>query len=88
MFLDDCPERLASIKAAVDARDGEAIRTTAHALKGAAGTLSARALFEAAQTLERLGAQGLLEPAEAARRALAKEAATLMDLFRQMEAAA
>ena len=56
IFLDDCPVRLAAIKAAVDSRDAERIRTTAHALKGAAANLSAQGLFEAAGMLERLGA--------------------------------
>jgi CheY-like chemotaxis protein len=88
LFLEDCPVRLAAIKQAVDARDAELIRTTAHALKGAAGTLSARGVFEAAQTLERLGAEARLEPTQAAWRALSKEAAELMDTFRQMDAAA
>jgi signal transduction histidine kinase/DNA-binding response OmpR family regulator len=88
LFLEDCPVRLAAIKQAVDAQDAELIRTTAHALKGAAGTLSARGVFEAAQTLERLGAEARLEPTQAAWRALSKEAAELMDTFRQMDAAA
>ena len=87
IFLDDCPKRLAAIKNAVDLKDAELIRTTAHALKGAAGTLSATAVFEAAQTLERLGTEGRLEPAEAAWRILATEASNLMDIFRQMDAA-
>jgi two-component system, sensor histidine kinase and response regulator len=88
LFLQDCPQRLAAIKHAVDAQDAELIRTTAHALKGAAGTLSARGVFEAAHTLERLGAEVRLGPTHAAWRALAKEATELMDTFRQMEAAA
>jgi two-component system sensor histidine kinase/response regulator len=88
LFLEDCPLRLAAIKQAVDQKDAELIRTTAHALKGAAGTLSARGVFEAAQTLERLGAEALLEPTQAAWRSLAKEATELMDTFRQMDAAA
>ena len=88
LFLEDCPVRLAAIKQAVDAQDAELIRTTAHALKGAAGTLSARGVFEAAQTLERLGAEARLEPTQAAWRALSKEDAELMDTFRQMDAAA
>jgi CheY-like chemotaxis protein len=88
LFLDDCPLRLTAIKQAVDQQDADLIRTTAHALKGAAGTMSARRVFEAAQTLERLGAEARLEPTQAAWRALAKEAAELMDTFRQMDAAA
>ena len=88
LFLEDCPQRLAAIKQAVDQENAELIRTTAHALKGAAGTLSARRVFEAAQTLERLGADARLEPVHAAWRTLAKEVAELMDTFRQMDAAA
>jgi HPt (histidine-containing phosphotransfer) domain-containing protein len=88
LFLDDCPKRLAAIKNAVDLRDADLIRTTAHALKGAAGTLSARAVFEATQTLERLAAAGRLESVEAAWKTLAKEADTLMDTLRTMEGAA
>ncbi len=88
LFLEDCPVRLAAIKRAVDARDASLIRTSAHALKGAAGTLSARAVFNAAEALERLGAEGRLEPVDAAWRTLATEAAILMDAFRTLAAAA
>ncbi len=87
LFLEDCPHRLAAIKSAVDRRDPELIRSTAHALKGAAGTLAARGVFEAAQALERMGAEARLEPTEAAWRTLSKEATCLMDTFRQIEAA-
>ncbi|MEP6914205.1 MAG: response regulator, partial [Acidobacteriota bacterium] len=85
LFLDDCPPRVAAIKAAVDQGDGVLLRNTAHALKGAAANLSASALFEAAQTLERLGAENRLEPAAAAWRVLSTEATTLMDTFRRMD---
>jgi two-component system sensor histidine kinase/response regulator len=74
IFLDDCPVRLAAIKAAIDSRDGERIRTTAHALKGAAATL------------ERLGAEGRLEPTEAAWRRLSSEAMRVIGALRQFEA--
>ena len=85
LFLADCPVRLAAIKAAVDDRDAERIRTTAHALKGAAGNLSAQGLFDAARTLERLGTEGRLEPAEAAWRRLSMEAANVLDALRRFE---
>jgi CheY-like chemotaxis protein len=87
LFLDDCPKRLAAIKNAVELRDAELIRASAHALKGAAGTLSAVPLFDAAQTLERLGAEGRLEPTGAAWRTLANEASNLMDILRGMNEA-
>jgi signal transduction histidine kinase/CheY-like chemotaxis protein len=85
LFLEDCPLRLAAIKSAVDARDAERLRTTAHAFKGAAGNLAATALFEATQTLERMGVEGRLEAVEAAWRRLSMEAANVVDALRQFE---
>jgi CheY-like chemotaxis protein len=82
VFLDDCPRRVAEIKAAVDRRDSEAIRLSAHALKGAAGVISATGLLEAARVLERLGAEGRLDAAEAAWRALSTEATSAMATMR------
>ena len=85
LFLADCPPRLAAIKAAVDARDGERIRTTAHALKGAAGNLSAGGLFEAASVLEQIGAAERLNAAEAGWRRLSAEAAKAIEALRRFE---
>jgi HPt (histidine-containing phosphotransfer) domain-containing protein len=85
VFLDDCPLRLAAIIAAVVRPDPERIRTTAHALKGAAANLSAQGLFEAAAMLERLGLEGRLEPAEAAWRRLSIEATSVIDLLRRLD---
>jgi HPt (histidine-containing phosphotransfer) domain-containing protein len=63
LFLEDCPARLAAIKLAIDRGDADQIRETAHALKGAAGNLSATGLFEAASTLERLGGEHRIDAA-------------------------
>jgi signal transduction histidine kinase/DNA-binding response OmpR family regulator len=87
LFLDDCPKRLAAIKAAVDTRDAELIRTTAHALKGAAGNLSEGGLFEAAAMLERIGAERRLEAAEAGWRRLSAEASNVMDALQRFQLA-
>ena len=83
VFLEDCPERLAAIRSAIEARDANRVRTSAHALKGAAANLSARGLFEAASTLERLGAESRLDAAEAASRLVAAEASNVMDALRR-----
>jgi HPt (histidine-containing phosphotransfer) domain-containing protein len=83
IFLDDCPRRLAAIKTAVDQSDATEIEETAHVLKGAAGNLSATRLFDAAQTLERIGAKGRLGAAEAAWRRLSIEATQVMDTLRR-----
>jgi HPt (histidine-containing phosphotransfer) domain-containing protein len=86
LFLDDCPRRLADLKAAVEARDAEQIRTTAHALKGAAGNLSAMALFEAARTLERMAHENQLDAADAVWRQLSTEADHVLDALSRFEA--
>ena len=82
LFLEDCPVRLAAIKDAVDARSPERIRTEAHALKGAAGNLSASQLVGAARMLEEIGADGRVEAADAAWEQLAAEAQRVMNALR------
>ena len=82
LFLADCPVRVAAIGAAVDARDAEGIRVAAHALKGAAGNLSAAGLVAAARTLERLGTEGRLNAAPSALRQVKVQAAMAMDTLR------
>ena len=85
LFLDDCPARLRAIKAAVDARDSESIRLEAQGLKGAAGNLSALGLFNAAQILERIGAEARIDAAGAAWRLLSTEASQVLDALRHFE---
>ena len=85
VFLDDCPTRLKAIKAAVDAREPEAIRLAAHGLKGAAGNLSATSLFDAAEILERIGAESRLDAAEAAWRRLSMAATETLNRLKQYE---
>jgi CheY-like chemotaxis protein len=85
LFLEDCPAHLATIKNAVDRGDAEQIRVSAHALKGAAGSLSATGLFEAASTLERLGTEHRIEAARAAWRQLSAEAVAALDALRRFE---
>jgi CheY-like chemotaxis protein len=86
-FLDDCPLRLTAIKSAVDRQDTAAVAREAHSLKGAAGNLSAVGLFEAAQVLERLAAEGRLEVLEPAWRRLSDEAAHVLDTLARDTAA-
>jgi HPt (histidine-containing phosphotransfer) domain-containing protein len=85
VFLDDCPVRLAAIKAAVDERDAEGIRLSAHALKGAAGNLAATGLSEAARALEAIGAQVRMDAAADGWRRLSAEAARVMDALQDYE---
>ena len=85
VFLEDSPDRLAAIKTAVDQRNADAIRRSAHALKGAASNLAANDVFEAAKTLERLGAEARFDAAEAAWRRLSAAAAELLDTLRRVQ---
>jgi signal transduction histidine kinase/DNA-binding response OmpR family regulator/HPt (histidine-containing phosphotransfer) domain-containing protein len=88
LFLEDCPIRVAAIRAAIDVRDADALCREAHALKGAAGNLSALSLFETAEILEQLGRDHRFDAADAACRRLADEAAHVLDTLRRSEAAA
>jgi len=81
LFLEDCPTRLAAIRDAVESRDAQAIRATAHALKGAAGNLSAIGVFDAADALERVGAESRMDAADGAWRVLAAEAAGFLEIL-------
>jgi two-component system sensor histidine kinase/response regulator len=82
VFLEDCPARLAAIKDAVARRHAEDLRAEAHALKGIAANLSATGLFDAAQVLERIGAESRMLAAEGAWRQVSVEASNVIDLLR------
>jgi HPt (histidine-containing phosphotransfer) domain-containing protein len=86
LFIEDCPARLSAIGTAVDRRDGESLRTAAHALAGSAANLSATGLFEAARVLERIGAESRMDAAEAAGRRLSAEAVNVLEALRRFEA--
>jgi signal transduction histidine kinase/CheY-like chemotaxis protein len=83
IFLEDLPVRLAAIHDAVIDRDAQALRTAAHALKGAAANLSAGGLFEASRVLERVGAESRMDAAEGAWRQLSVEASNVIDVLRR-----
>ena len=72
-FLNDCPDYMASIRAAVEDEEGEVLEREAHGLKGAAGSLRAVPTSEAAQVLEEMGHTGNFEEAESALDALEHE---------------
>src|SRR5262249_26661945 len=55
LFVDDAPEHVQRIVEAFDAKEGEALRRAAHALKGAAANFDAEGVVEAARALEVMG---------------------------------
>ena len=82
LFLEDGPRCVADVLHAVDARDAKRIQFAAHALKGAAGNLSASALSDAAGALERIGETRTLEGADEASRDVVFEAERAIAYFR------
>ncbi len=87
LFVDDCPLRLAAIDQAVQGRNPEDLRTAAHALKGAAASLSALRLFEATAALERVGAESRMDAAEDAQRRVSAEANAVLEVWGRFVAA-
>ena len=66
LFLEDCPSRVAAIRAAVEDADPARIRATAHALKGSAAYLGAAFVVDAAADLEAMGFEGRIAETVAA----------------------
>jgi two-component system, sensor histidine kinase and response regulator len=77
VFLSELPAKLAALRRATAAGDSEQIRQVAHALKGSAAGVGARAAADASRRLESLGYSGNLK---AAREALRELEATLEQL--------
>jgi HPt (histidine-containing phosphotransfer) domain-containing protein len=72
MFITDLPEQISRIKGAVDGRDSEALRKSAHDLKGAVANFGKRAVFKTALELEMMGKENKLDDAEKTYSALVK----------------
>lgn len=83
LFVEECPAWLAAIVGAVEAADPERIRISAHALKGAAGNLSAHSLTAIASRLEHLSAEGNLPSCSATCAELSVECDRLLRTLRQ-----
>ena len=66
MFLEDCPQRVEAIGAAIGLADPAALASASHALKGSAAYLKAAAVRDCAADLERCGRDGRLPDAPAA----------------------
>jgi CheY-like chemotaxis protein len=64
IFLEECPQWLAAVRAAVAAGDPAALKRAAHVVKGAVDNCGASAAFDAALRLERMGSEGRLNEAE------------------------
>jgi len=58
LFLDDYPQALDKIRAAIAQRDPTGVEHHAHSLKGSVSTFGAQGAFEAALALEKKGRSG------------------------------
>ncbi|WP_176596197.1 MULTISPECIES: Hpt domain-containing protein [Sphingobium] len=56
VFIDECPEMMRQVRAAIDGRDAQELRRTAHSLKGSAHLFAASEAGAAAFRLEEMGA--------------------------------
>jgi two-component system, sensor histidine kinase and response regulator len=82
LFVDDAPRHLDRIRAALDARDGEALGRAAHGLKGAAANFDAQGVVNAARALEEIGRTAQFDEADAAWLALTRETERLISMLR------
>lgn len=64
LFLDDYPQAVEKIRAALAANDASGVEHHAHSLKGSVSTFGAQDVFEAALELETLGRSGSLTGAQ------------------------
>ncbi|MCU0609729.1 MAG: ATP-binding protein [Chitinispirillaceae bacterium] len=72
-FTKDIPVQIGILKNSIDKQDSGAIVATAHRIKGAAATIAATGVRDAAAALEQLGCANSLSPAQAAFSRLQKE---------------
>jgi two-component system, sensor histidine kinase and response regulator len=86
LFVEDAPNHLKRIKAAIDAGDAESLRRAAHGLKGAAANFDAHAVVAAARQLEEAGRTRQFEGTDGLWRQLATETDRLVDVLRTLTA--
>jgi two-component system sensor histidine kinase/response regulator len=77
IFLEDLPERVGEIRAALAARDTQILARAAHSLKGSAANISAIAVSDAARRLEKAAQESDLMNASTALRDLETEVEVL-----------
>ncbi len=70
LFIEEYPQLMTELQAAVAAGDAGRIERTAHGLKGAVANFGARQAVEVALQMEQLGKKGKLEPVADLLRAL------------------
>jgi HPt (histidine-containing phosphotransfer) domain-containing protein len=82
LFLEQLPDLMRQLHAALIAGDGPTVRLCAHSLKGAAGNIGGLAVQQTAQVVELLGRDRRLEEAAAILPVLEKEVSELAAALR------
>jgi HPt (histidine-containing phosphotransfer) domain-containing protein len=82
-FLEDAPQLLASLSAALGAGDAEGFRRAAHSLKSNGASLGAMTFSASAKELEMMGKSGELEGAETMVESLQSEFALVMQALKE-----
>jgi len=82
LFVDDAPQHLRRIRAAIDARDSDALRRAAHSLKGAAANFDAEGVVKMARTFEQMGRDASFEDHEKLWHQLNAETERLISVLR------
>jgi two-component system, sensor histidine kinase and response regulator len=83
IFIDTSPELLGEVKQALDTGDGQALRSSAHSLKGTLGTLGAHNAFGLALQLEQCGRCDNLAGAAPTYGALERQVAGLIETLQR-----
>ncbi len=84
IFLEDCPRMVGDLRAAVAARNGEALRRGAHTLKGSVEVLGANAVATAAKDVEQLARAGDFAGAAAAFARVDEEVKRLVPVLEEL----
>ena len=87
LYLDDYPQRLDAIAAAIQARDFARLRAEAHTLKGSASSLAGGRVADAARGLEAAAETGDIVLAGQRLSSLVSEAEQLAAALRALQAA-
>jgi two-component system, sensor histidine kinase and response regulator len=83
LFLADCPVRIEQLRSALQAKDGEAIRRAAHALKGSVANFTTEGPTTTAAAIEQLGAVARIDEATVTFERLDPQLADLMGSMRR-----
>ncbi|CBL46760.1 Probably signal protein, hpt [gamma proteobacterium HdN1] len=81
-YLSDSEARIVDIQAAIDSADADALRKSAHSIKGSSSNVCATALAEIARLLENAGKEGTTNGMQAKLDELKAEFAVVTEILR------